>query len=178
MDKEFVWDDTLVTEFNNWIPKQPLGGFIDHSSLIPSFKRFKGFDESKEVKKDYEILKCENDCFGIHDYISPEQSKTHCLKEDHPCKIYSIRRLSDNEVFTIGDITGGGNKIINFKLDNDTLKILLQDKFNDDYNWWTNIESLQKKIKVPLFTKEQEEEIINIINRCQYQQTPPNKNER
>ena len=134
------------------------------------------YELSVKTKKDYEIIAYVNE----HNEVI-EKNIYNKIDFDNitfkDSQIRSVKILLENEIFTIGDNTVGGNKIINFKLDNGTLKILLQDGLNDDYNWWTNIESLRKKIKVPLFTKEQEEEIINIINRCQYQQTP-NKSER
>lgn len=55
------------------------------------------------IKPEWEILTCENDCFGVHKFVSEKDSKTPCLKPNKPCRIHSVKRLSDGEVFSIGD---------------------------------------------------------------------------
>src|ERR1035437_798456 len=59
--------------------------------------------KQSSIPLDYEILKCENNCFGVHDYVDFKDSNTPCLKDYKPCKIFSVRRIEDNEIFTVGD---------------------------------------------------------------------------
>ena len=82
----FQWTDLLVAEYS-----------LSNMTLF-EFKRSK-----TKSKKEYEILKCENDLFGVHEYVDERFSREHCLKPEKPCKIHSVKRLSDGEVFSIGD---------------------------------------------------------------------------
>lgn len=57
----------------------------------------------KEVPKpDYEILECIMHGDYPHKYIN------RCLTKENPCKIHSVKRLSDNSIWTIGDNTEQG----------------------------------------------------------------------
>ena len=85
---EFKWTDDLLKEF-----------ISQNSAALKPFwlKRMEEFKASKQPKPEYEILE------GIH----PNSTKHHkwltreCEQEG--CKIHSVRRLSDGEVFAVGD---------------------------------------------------------------------------
>jgi hypothetical protein len=79
MSSEFVWTDTLVEEYRYYRPEES----FSKGTPMQQFKK------SKQSKLDYEILQRFDYNEGCYDGdIAP---------------IKSVRRLSDNEVFTIGD---------------------------------------------------------------------------
>src|ERR1035437_6252024 len=80
--------------------------------------------KQSSIPLDYEILKCENNCFGVHDYVDFKDSNTPCLKADHPCTIFSVRRIEDNEIFTVGDDEKDG-KITKFELIGNTMVVTI-----------------------------------------------------
>ena len=84
-----------IEDFNNRIKKQL--DKVDYNFNPDDFLK-------AQPKKEYEILTCENNVFGIHDYVSEKESNTPCLKPNKPCKIHSVKRLSDGEVFNLNDI--------------------------------------------------------------------------
>jgi len=131
------------------------------------------------VEKDYEILSfignIDNkiilnkdsqlkDCFCKIDGRSPFLQLEHLLQDDM-FKIHSVKRLSDGEIFTLGDTidckSWFGN-IIKFEIINDKLKIFQQQHVNSSRYKPLSIQDLIK-IKTPLFTKEQRSEIEEII---------------
>lgn len=112
---------------------------------------------SEQPKKEYEIL----ECMGATGKKHPYQKNT-CLgadKEVLPCTIFSVRRISDNEVFSIGDevisvYCGMPLKILSFNLsDNGGLIALLQIGVIE-------LKYLQPQPKKPLFTTEDGVEIF------------------
>lgn len=84
---------------------------------------------------------------------------------NHGCDIYSVKRKSDGEIFTVGDKIFPNNKIYKFELKNDILTIWHYDiSFSTpvikgpsgqpgNCSWIKGIDNL-KKIKQPLFTTE------------------------
>jgi hypothetical protein len=99
----FKWSDTSALEFANFIMNKGIG-FFNNKQLLEQFKTSK-----ITPHKDYEILsfvypetgfllhKNEDGTFGIYsidEYI---------LSNIPIHKIHSVKRLSDGEVFTIGD---------------------------------------------------------------------------
>lgn len=124
-DKVFEWTDELVREFvaHRWnVPVANLGVYIDN--------HMRAFKEEKQPKedKDWEIISYINkptmrmyedgqETYGVID-------KGHvywavAIIEKFP--IHSVLRLSDNEVFSVGDIIedgiGSTSKIIAFEVD-------------------------------------------------------------
>lgn len=81
----------------NWVPT--------FHTLTPTINFNNKFYIGKAIpnkpKKYFEILQCYNDVFGIHGFC--DSGPTPCFKENRPCKIHSVKRLSDNEVFTVED---------------------------------------------------------------------------
>lgn len=107
MKNEFVWTDDLVMEFaekklDNWLAKTNI-------VQIDEFKK------SKEPKLDYEILQV-NDPID-NSWSTTPKSFDSLLKSGWV--IEKVKRLSDNEVFTIGDMIEAGNtkcEIYSFEL--------------------------------------------------------------
>ena len=91
------------------------------------------FIKSKTVKqKDYEVM-------------SGTQSPYPA-----PLEILSVKRISDGEIFSVGDLTDAGNKIISFTEHQGCLSVLLEGK--DKHRWGTNLASIEKAKPVILFT--------------------------
>lgn len=115
------------------------------------------------VEKDYEILSMKCKKSKLLHFNNSKSSLNFMLKNDY--SIHSIRRLSDGEIFTIGDKIFPNNKIYKFELKNNILKIWHCDiSFSTpiierpsgqpgNCSWVEGINNL-KKIKQPLFTTE------------------------
>lgn len=120
----------------------------------------------KVFKKDYEILSFRGmfiltrNSDGKFDSSS---NRNFSEKEllDNQCEIYSVKRLSDGEIFTIGDQSKFG-EITGFLLDN--YKIFSQTLSCDR----SCVLSLLKKIEEPLFTTE---DGVNIFESDEYYYT-------
>ncbi len=138
-EDNFIWTNELVIEFKYF-----------KSDLASPLSAITQFKKSKEVKKDYEILQCENDVFGIHDFV--DSGNTPCLKEFKPCKIHSVKRLSDNEVFTIGEeniIGGVVTEIEQFIIEADTSNIVVCGKYEKGINGSSYLKELLPTKEVP-----------------------------
>jgi hypothetical protein len=113
------------------------------------------------IKKDYEILSLINDAnvvIGPEGIFNPEYYTNSGL-----WKIHSVKRLSDGEVFTVGDKCEGGI-IKGFKQVNNNCPLSAvydKDWFSHDY-----VTTL-KKPKTPLFTTEDGVEVFE-GDRCWY----------
>lgn len=86
MSTEFKWDDETVMEFYNF-HRDREGQWTSES--IQQFK------ESKQPKREWEIIQVASPECGLY-YL-----EGHKMRNND--KIYSVKRLSDGEVFTIGD---------------------------------------------------------------------------
>lgn len=98
-NNKFEWTDNSVLEFltyqsNEW----PQGA--ERRKALEEFKK------SKEPVPEWEILYS----VSVHDEIHPYNKD--CIKIG--CKIHSVKRLSDGEVFTIGDTH---KSTVKFRLD-------------------------------------------------------------
>ena len=129
-----------------------LGNIIDNleNDWIENYPEFW---EEVVVEKDYEILSfiSKEWCIAQLSYFTCENNFT----GNDVWKIYSVKRLSDGGVFTIGDKTNFGliSKIV---INNNSLSFYFEQK-SCGYN-------LQTLIKwKPLFTTEQRSEIEEII---------------
>jgi hypothetical protein len=144
---DFQWTDELVKELVR-------GTFNYGVSLDEAVEKFKQSKLSKP--KEFEILRCfDEDSSYTHEYISKElQNKeqliTNC--DDEKCKIYSVKRLSDNEVFSVGDKVEWGKLYTIKRLfvsDNGLMWCdLVSEKGKEYHN--VNFGALDK-IKTPLF---------------------------
>ena len=146
---EFQWTDELVMEYQNFKPS-----IFSVLSAIEQFKKSK-------AKKEYEILsfkadifvlcKNANGTFGV--YEIEEQD----LLSSSAHAIHSVKRLSDGEVFSVGDLvkySDGKCNYEHFIIDNFWInnagKCLVRGKDNLICEWVTEIQ----KIRKPLFTTE------------------------
>lgn len=110
-------------------------------------------EKSKELskEKDYEILSISSKKDGAG-WTCDKTGFEYYLKNGY--EICQVKRLPDGEIFTIGEITGGNNKIHEFKIEQDLrLTVVMQ-------SFLTNIQSLTKlKEPIALFTTEDGVEI-------------------
>lgn len=155
---EFKWSDELVREYQTFYVNNP------HISIDVIMQKFKA---SKQKKKEWEILsfqyvadnfflnKNEDGSFG--QYFADEEIL--CQSPVH--KIHSVRRLSDGEVFTVGDRVSWGlegnfeDKIKGFMVDDGEMRfdvtVLGDVPFLKAYNL--------RKVKQPLFATEDGETV-------------------
>src|SRR5205809_6198326 len=116
-DKVFEWSDELVTEYIRELLVGELGLKSNH---MEQFKKSKQPKEDKE----WEILECKGADGDIHWY-----NHKLCLGADRwvpKCTIHSVKRLSDGEVFTVGDFVFGDSRILDFHLFNNDLVVTTQ----------------------------------------------------
>jgi hypothetical protein len=161
-DNNFQWNDLTVAEF-----AKNLAGDIRLTTIIHKLDIFKA---SKQKKKEWEIIEFlrNGDVFKLMDwqkyrcYTQPTFETTFgqislewALDGKNGCKIHSVRRLSDGEVFTVGDKVRvqpeSGNwhreyDILYFQANGNKMKVC-----SDQYTYF--IEDLHKA-KQPLFTTE------------------------
>jgi hypothetical protein len=128
-----------------------------HNSSIEQYKEF----WQPIVEKDYEILrfilpgnleyysKCLNNVIHVQ---NAKNSIEFMLKNPNTYKIYSVKRKSDGEIFTIGDNTKYGC-IDKFYIKNDYLLAIIILESNGRYLLEIGLKDLEK-IKQPLFTTE------------------------
>jgi len=145
MSKEFIWADELVLDFAL--------DCLERTGY--SIDKFKASHQPKEDKPDWEIVQLrgkygrnfiynkkdgmwlnEFDCGWGVDGAEPRNTG---------CDIHAVRRNSDLEVFTVGEITDGGNKIIAFDVTENHLRVRMGTVATIEAGWFTNIQSLVKK---------------------------------
>lgn len=113
------------------------------------------------------------DCFGnLTGMFGPydrKESLEDCIKK---YKIYSVKRISDGEIFSIGD------KIQNFVQNGKVSNIVSRISVNGDYVWLEVedkvggcILNCAKKVKEPLFITEDGKEIYNNCKQILYKVT-------
>jgi hypothetical protein len=165
--EDFIWTDKLVKEYATIFSES------SHSTATPedcerAYRFFLRFKESKQPKKEYEILsfastegytlcvlsRNENGTFGGFDAYE------HSLLSSSLHKILSVKRLSDNEIFTVGDKIGWGvtgnyeTNLKGFEIKEGKLFIKYGHRdFNDSVSFKGAV-NLHKKLKTPLFTTE------------------------
>lgn len=153
--KEYPGSPKLGTIINDEITTYGISFSKNNLSFIKKYPEF----WQPVVEKDYEIL----------EYIS--KLKNCIIEPKNPLfnngdwDIHSVRRLSDSEIFTIGDKIFPNNKIYKFELKNNILKIwhcdisfstpIIEGPSGQPGNcsWIKGINNI-KKIKQPLFTTE------------------------
>lgn len=162
-------ENYVVQQFNGHLPKE----FIENSN-----------DWEEIIEKDYEILSFISnsktiyerlDAFGSKDdygldgkdmYYGPLDSFLENLK-NNKFNIYSIKRLSDGEVFTMGDkitnefLMNKNYNIKSFRVGNDCLKICGS---GEKGRCFITLDKNTKKVKEPLFTTENEVDIYENDN--------------
>lgn len=96
---EFVWTDDLIQEY---VARVILSsGYNSADKMLQDFKKSKQQAPSTQPSKDLEVVSCILETGEVHAY-----DKEFCLGADKSikCEIYSVKRNSDGEVFTIGEI--------------------------------------------------------------------------
>lgn len=89
----FQWTDELVYEYVCYLRNgNPKG--LKSDELLKQFKQSK-----QQSNKDWEII----DCISYAGGDPHKYNEEICFSGTKPCTIHSVRRLSDNEVFTVGD---------------------------------------------------------------------------
>ena len=116
------------------------------------------------VEKDYEILSFISCIECIFNKNSKNTFGQNCilyedLINDKNFKIHSVKRLSDSEVFTVGDKTEFGDIIKYFEIDNKSNLLIIGYKDCED------ILEFVKHSKQPLFTTEDGVDIFKNINK-------------
>lgn len=154
-ENNFVWTDEKVLDFLKFYikPEYPCESMPE--SLLKEFK-----EASKQLPKDYEIILCRAaDGHSVHTY-----QKNKCLGSDKTvkeCTIYSVKRLSDNSIWTIGDKTDKGI-ISSFKpTDNGYLAV----QFDNCISWNYDLSVLEKVKQQPIL-------FVTIDNVPIYENTP------
>ena len=140
-----------------------LGNTIDNleNDWIENYPEF----WEEVVEKDYEILSyitIESEIIKYKDLNINDECNC-----DKYLKIYSVKRLSDGEIFTVGDKI---DFVINSNLRKDTIHKIKSIELNPngivfraENSSWSNYLNEISKIKKPLFTTEQRSEIEEII---------------
>lgn len=102
-DDDVKGEDTVKTDL--WVHKHLIGDakLVFTDAKVPD-----------APKKDYEILTCAT-CKGIsgsgYHSNTPHKYMANCLAVSPQCPIHSVKRLSDGEVFTVGERVGAYGEI-------------------------------------------------------------------
>ncbi len=94
------WNDELVKEFANEL-------FIDKMADDYEINKFKKSKQHPQpIQRDWEVVTCKAPNGAIHDFISEEKVEKDggmsCFSRG--CEAHSVKVLSTNEVWTVGDI--------------------------------------------------------------------------
>lgn len=157
--ENFVWTDSLVKEFVNTL-------YID---TIASEKEIEDFKKAKLPKLGYEVLDmvCNNGVISSYEnsmntYPNKELWVKYFLESNIGWQIHSVKRLVDNEVFTIGDKvllsenSPVSSSITKFEQDGGAILATIHGLENNNYN--LNL-VYKAKVRQPLFTTEDNVEI-------------------
>ena len=156
---------------------------LEAGNMIPSFIFEDTNDWEKVIEKDYEILSFKQnseieDLWEVVDTLCEKFARKsgqmfcttpYTLEEilNNPLySIYSIKRLSDGEIFTVGDVDNFG-KITAFDIQCNTIVSMYYRK--GDWQWLSSI----KHLKNPLFTTE---DGVDIFEGDEYWKVLPNSN--
>jgi hypothetical protein len=161
MDKEFFWNDDTVKEFCSFAfaPCDPRHWKLD--SFISDFKEKWKFDH--KPKPEWEVLEMKGPS-GAR-YVNVQSWH---LKDFPLYKIHSVKRLSDGEVFTVGDIVGANCRlnmpIKGFKAQTGAEKVLVC--FHNATDTYLDYIKHAKEEPVPVsLTPTQLEKLYKILNR-------------
>jgi hypothetical protein len=157
MSKEFKWDVQLIGRFlEDQFPHIAKVFIARHQPKEDKPDRdyskydFTGMQKPiPQFKLDWEIVAFKNDVEGIwvldESPFDKEMKKRFMGGVKMNWQIHSVKRLSDNEVFTVGEITDGGNKIQAFEVTENHLRVRMGTVATIKEGWLTNIQSLVKK---------------------------------
>ena len=130
---------TYTKKEDGWYKPSEKTGYNDEM-IIKS--HYINIIEDKVVEKDYEILEVKGKYGAVSSYIEILDSD---LKDK---TIFKIKRLSDGEIFTIGDITNY-DIIKKIKVNNDSFCIITK-----DYDLWNKSKTIVNFCKQPIFKTE------------------------
>lgn len=156
-DKKFEWTDELWSEFNKSILSKckmdtPLSYIFDK---LDEFKKAK--QQEQQSKRDWEVLTMVDGNGWVHPY---DRTDIPCCDK---CKIYSVKRLSDGEVFSVGDEISVVVKatIKSFSINGDECIV-----FSNELGGWP-IDKINKVEKPkPLFVTEDGVEVFDKNGVC------------
>jgi len=150
--KEFKWTDELAKEFCEYVGLRvgeiTGAGIKQHIALLA--EDFKSSHSTEIEKKEFEIVK-----YGVNQY-SNHDPEPDC--EELGCTIYSIKRLSDGQIFSIGDkvthrlAPHKTLEIVRFSIFEKTLLRVHHDYNGVDYSSINNLTKLPQRVS--LFTTE------------------------
>lgn len=115
MSDKFEWTNELIYEFVNFYDEACKKKPTWTSEALEDFKKSKGF--ATPIEKDFEILSfyCGENSIHKNGIIKRVTGSDNCFygggTEGYHLKhhtIHSVRRLSDSEIFTVGDVTNFG----------------------------------------------------------------------
>jgi hypothetical protein len=167
---EFKWTEDLIQEYGRQVSYaavsagRPLGD-IDLNHIFDDFKA------SKQPKQEWEILEgYDPDIPSVKPHkwqTDPHIPFGNC--EENKCNILSVKRLSDGEVFTIGDVIGVAHQpelmlpIARFEIGYDNEMRTISSKETGSFNWGLKIiKKLQPLIPV-LLTPSQIEKLKQLL---------------
>jgi len=160
----FVWDDESVKHYALWYKS------INSNTELLKEERFAGkkiidiykilINEPKQqsVCKDWEIVSLKHKYCSSVNYWHPLKGWPNEDIDFVNYEIHSVRRLSDNSIFTVGEKTQQG-KIVLFSLSDETGLHVHIDSIPLTYAYPYEISEIDK-IKQPLFTTEDGREIF------------------
>ncbi len=155
---EFIWTDELVKEFYKYaeyrLNKSKLNEDIECTQII--FKQLHGQINQSVDKKDWQIMSFKS--FNGFDYYNENGINSHLCEKD---VITSVRRISDGEVFSLGDeIIGFGEQpIINIDyFDNSRISAYGKSGYGRGSVAW-------EKIKKSSFNEHQKGEILDLVSK-------------
>lgn len=136
MSTEFKWDDNNVMEFAiKWL-NQSVDWAIKHdyaAAPSPIQIELQQFKASKQLKQDWEIISLKNDgdiykLIVDQTYMSGAHTVSLKWALENKFQIHSVKRLSDETIFTIGDKVSDTTYSVNlsitdFVIDNACLRI-------------------------------------------------------
>lgn len=174
MQKKFEWTDELVAEFTTWpLTKSPT--FQGRYADIEQFKA------SKTKPKEYEILEFSVDYLGDSNIVFYKLTEPNVYRKkgtDFPIwfdilntqkeksfKIKSVRRTSDNAVFTVNLVTEQG-KITKIDYRKETGLHIYVNTSKLPYDYPYKIQELQIK-KQPILTTHDGKDIFE-LDKCWY----------
>lgn len=157
MSTEFKWTDELVEQLIWDEYRSP-----DVRRKVADFKASHSVSEGGESKPDWEIVEIHFGDLKSKDALSIYDFKVKGSRHAH-WNIHSVRRLSDGEVFTVGDLVedGGKNKkIIGLEINDSWTSGLFA---TIGFGGQTDLSLLTKapEVKEPLFTTEDGKEIFS-----------------
>lgn len=161
-EKEWNWTDELVGEFAYWYKNSPRPIY----DPLQDFKELKS-KELYKPRRDYEIQCLVKD--GKNYWVQKDGLYKSDLYDTHltyqwflaiGSTIHSVKRLSDNEVFTVGDKDVCWGRIVRFEIKELGFLFALCDDGHNKLIHVTIFDLQKEKERKPLFTTEDGKDIF------------------